>query len=43
LQRTAEIKKRITLPVLLFLLVLFLLNLFGVDLQRLEVGIKVQR
>ena len=43
MQKAAEIRKRITLPVLVFLLVLFLLNLFCVDLQRFEVGIKVQR
>ena len=42
MQKTAEIRKRIALPVLLFLLVLFLLNLFGVDLQRFEVSIKFQ-
>ena len=42
MQKAAERRKGIALPVL-FLLVLFLLNLFGVDLQRFEVGIKVQR
>ena len=43
MQETAEIRKQIALPVLLFLLVLFLVNLSGVDLQRFDVGIKVQR
>ena len=44
MQKSAQTRKRTALPVLLFLLVLFLLlNLFGVDLQRFEAGIKVQR